>query len=245
MADLTQDPSAPAREFSPAIMRLAERYGMTPQAIEQIIAGSPANGIEQGFPTVAGAPATDAALSGAISEPLSASPGVAAKAVERPRPTGLGLPLAMVLILLIGVGLTLSVKQGCFQRRDSGPTNLSAARDTLQAQQTDSAKQASEPPIEPSSVAPPQVPPESLVTPRESPAGTTGPTSNAGATNMAQAKKESAHRVTRSVRKPTLTTSSPLEAEERLAELRAAGNSRARIVRNGDEENPSYRVYTR
>lgn len=243
MAESPELPDVNDREYSPAIRRLAERYGMTPEAIEQIVTG--ANAVAPGPTVTTHAPSAVVDRAPAQhSAPLADAPDNRKAAVPPSRtPSGPGLPIAIAIVVLIGLGVALSFKQGCYRQRGSDEALRPNVSDTLQSQQIDAAKQASEPPVQPTPVTPPQVPPEALNTPRETPPGTTGPPPPSD--NQAQTAKSAPRSTGTRPAKPVLSTSSHLQAEEQLAELRANGNMRARIVARGTGAKRTYKVYSR
>lgn len=239
------------RPHSPAVQRLAERYGMTPDAIEQIISGTssirePA-ALESvnAEPVIVEAPQTVAATDARPDRRLPReNPRVATHPPRDPK-SGPGLTIALAVVVLIGLAVALSFKKGCYSQRSAVVKFKPNATDTLQRLEAEAAQKASEPPT-PSPVTPPQVPPEALVAPKESPKGTIGPPSSAGATTMQEAIKESQKSAPHSATpKPALTTSSSLEAEERLAELHASGSRKAKIVVKGSGSRKTYSVYKR
>jgi hypothetical protein len=258
MSELSDDRPMPERTYSPAVQRLAERYGMTPDAIEQIITGTSAiepNADENTMPASTAAANVPVAAPVADVRPTSPetprpkpeNPRAAAKPALGTPKSGPGATIAIIAVAIIGLAIALSFKKGCFQQRNFSDRFRPNSTDTLQKMEAEAARQASEPPVQPTPVTPPQVPPEALVVPRETPTGTTGPPSSAGATTMQEAVKESKAAVKKPAPapKPILKTSSYMQAEERLAELHASGFTKAHIVAKGTGERKTYSVYSR
>ena len=208
------------RSTSDRASRLAERFGMTRADMEGLLTETHAE-----YPNAPLPPATltphvpiERAAETITTPPASSTP---APVQPQSKPLSGGFIAGLFTVLLIGLGIALSFHQGCFQQRHE----ISAAKpvDTVQNMLNNAAEQASTP-RPPTNVPPGEVPPESLVVPREEPPGTSGQPSNSGSTTESQAKRAAV-----SAPRPVLQTSSEFEAEERLAELRADGNSHARI----------------
>jgi hypothetical protein len=244
MAELPEVTPVNDREYSPAVRQLAERYGMTPESIEQIVSGTATRSDATTPPVAEVAHEPSVAPTNVPVTPPVMERKTSARVPPARAKSGPGLPIAIAIVTLIGLGVALSFKQGCYRQRGSEQAVRPNASDTLQSQQLDAAKQASEPPVQPTPVTPPQVPPEALNVPRESPAGTTGPAGSPSKTTSPTSGTTSGATKPR-VRKPVLTTSSTLQAEEHLAELRANGNMRARIVAHGSGAKRTYKVYAR
>jgi len=200
---------------------LAARFGMTREAVEQLLHQTHAEYPAASLPTE---PTAKTPIEQAAEKLPVTTEAVLPPATHPPaKPLGGGFIAAIFIVLLIALGVALSFRQGCFHRR----AERQAAKpvDTIQTMMNDAAKQASAPPLPATTVPPGEVPPEALVVPREEPPGTSGPNSNSGITTEAQALQ--ADRLASP--KPTLVTSSNFEAEEELAQLRAGGKTHAHM----------------
>jgi hypothetical protein len=200
-------PEAPT-PLSPTSERrqqLAERFGMTPDAVERILTDTHD---EYAATTVAS----------------EQNPPVAKRTSSG---TGGGLTAAILVALFVILGITMSFKKGCFEQRNHASKVAQKPVDTVQTMMNDQTQAASTPPVTPSDVDSNEVPPEALVVPNETPGA-----SNSGITTMAQAVRQS---------RPVAVTSSYFEAQERLAELKSEGRSRARMVRRKGQ----YEVFAR
>jgi hypothetical protein len=201
--------------------RLAERFGMAPADLDELLSATHA---EYGT-------SNEAALNkSASSEPASPTPVPPARtpieqAAERiapvpapkPRRTpppnkqlSAGTIIAIFTVLLIALGVAVSFQEGCFRQRKDRVAQKPI--DTVQRMLDTAAARASAPQA-PTQVPAGQLPPESVTIPREAPVGTTGPPAPAASHTA----------------KPLLSTTSEFQAEEKLAELRADGNTHARL----------------
>lgn len=158
-----------------------------------------------------------------------AAPAEPTKVVQKHIPSGGGGLMAAILVaLFVILGITMSFNKGCFEQRHHAARMASQKPiDTIQTMLNNQTQAASTPPVTPTDVGPNDVPPEALVAPKETPNA-----SNTGITTMAQAEKSS-H-----------VTSSNFEAQERLAELKSEGKTKAHIVRHKGRV-PSYEVQER
>ncbi len=154
---------------------------------------------------------------------------------SRPQPLSGGALAIIFAILLIGLGIAFSINQGYFQQRSSrtstavNPTHPKPA-DTVKNNPSDSSEDEPTPPFQPTAVPPGQLPPEAEVGPPTSPAPSNPP------------KHTPTHHARSSAAHPLLQTSSEFDAEERLADLRADGNSKARIKAVHKHGTVSYQV---
>jgi hypothetical protein len=230
--------------------RLAERYGMTPEAIEAIIRGtaqeypkttpqsdlpptSPHEAlIEQAASTLS---ESDTMAKSSKDNPTAPTAKPPVKTVEK-KSIGGALLAGIFTLLLIALAVVASLQRGCFRQRH--PAESLKPIDTIQSLLTQQAERASTPPQSPTQSSPNEVPPEALVVPREEPPGTSGTASNSGITKEAKAEKS-----TGIAGRPELSTSSNFEAEERLAELHANGARKAHMkaVRKGNAM--IYKIY--
>ncbi len=187
--------------------RLAERFGMTRADIEHLLT------------------ATHAEYSGDTPPPpgLLQTPTVLpeqpiVRSASNPKPLSGGFLAVIFAVLLVGLAIAASLKEGCFPQRSDrrmAAENRSHPKpvDTLkkmqnpEAGQADSSSNQPTAPIPPTNVAPGELPPESL----------------------SGIPKSIAHHVKSASPRPILQTTSNFEAEERLADLRADGNTKARI----------------
>jgi hypothetical protein len=184
--------------------RLAERFGMTRADVENLLTETHAEYSADALPPMLAPDAPIEQAARAI--PNAESPAIPPAVSTRTQPLSGGFIAVLLTVLLIGLGIALSFRQGCFQQRHEG--QAAKPVDTIQNMLNNAAEQASSP-RPPTNVPPGEVPPEALAVPREEPL---------------------VHHTDRiAASKPALETSSNLEAEERLAELRASGNSRARM----------------
>ena len=235
---------------SPIAIKLAERYGVTPDAMEAIIS---ATGHEYSPAPSANLPPSEHApeapiehaasmlasseISSLLNENNPTAPMPAPIVIHETKPLGSGVLTAIFTLLLIALGIALSFQRGCFRQRRL--SEITKPVDTIQSLLSQQAQKASTPPQNPTQVSPEQVPPEALVVPREEPPGTSGTPSNSGIMSEAEAEKASGI----SSPKPVLQTSSNFEAEERLAELRAGGFAKARIKAMHKGGGTVYRIY--
>ncbi|MDP4199966.1 MAG: hypothetical protein Q8922_08250 [Bacteroidota bacterium] len=219
---MSDAPNMPNKETS---RNLAERFGMTREAVEGILGDTHRE-------YVATTPSSAAATEGV--QEISPSAPVIAPVLIKPKSNGRFMA-AILVVLLIGLGITLTFRKGCFEQRQRGSAERSKSIDTVQNLLSREAEQASTPPVPPTQVAPGQVPPEALATPREEPLS--------GAQPSSIASKRGAR--SDQVQASPFTTSSGLEAQERLADLRASGNASARVKRLHRHGVTSYRVYER
>jgi hypothetical protein len=194
--------------------RLAERFGMTRADIEHLLTATQAEYSKDTPPP-----------SALLPEPPIARPR------SNPKPLSGGFLAVVFAVLLIGLGIAASLKQGCFpQRRERRiaeenrlhpkPVDTSKKTENPVAAQADSSGEQPSAPIPPTNVPPGQLPPESL----------------------AGIPKSTAHHATPASPRPLLQTTSNFEAEERLADLRADGNTKARIKSVRKHEAISYPV---
>jgi hypothetical protein len=150
---------------------------------------------------------------------------------SNPKPLSGGFLAVMFAVLLIGLGIAASLKQGCFQQRSERriaaenrlhpkPVDTSKKTQNPATGQVDSVSDQPSAPIPPTNVPPGQLPPESL----------------------AGIPKSTAHHATPASPRPLLQTTSNFEAEERLADLRADGNTKARIKSVRKHGSISYQV---
>jgi hypothetical protein len=199
------------------VTRLAERYGMTRADIELLLTATHAEYSKDTPPTPALLP-----------EPPIARPR------SNPKPLSGGFLAVVFAVLLIGLGIAASLKQGCFpQRSDRRMAAENRAHqksvDTLKktqnpaASQADSSSEQPSAPIPPTNVPPGQLPPESL----------------------SGIPKSIAHHATPAAARPLLQTTSNFEAEERLADLRADGNTKARIKSVRKRGAISYQIFSK
>jgi len=208
--------------------RLAERFGMTRADIEHLLtqthseySGSPIATAENPI-----APAAD-------STPITQAPVIPPPRSSKPQPLS-GASLAIIFaILLIGLAIALSLKQGYFQQRSDRKTaadNRSRPKlaDTMSNKQSDSTGDESAPPFQPTTVPPGELPPEAQVSRQ--------------ITAAHPARKTSTHAIHKTSAHPVLQTSSEFDAEERLAELRADGNTKAHMKSVHKHGTVSYQV---
>jgi hypothetical protein len=217
---------------------MAARFGMTREAVEELLHQTHAEYPDATMPPMEPAAKTPIELA---EEKITNTPEpVATPPLPRAttKPLGGGFLAAIFIVLLIVLGVALSFSQGCFHRR----IGQQAAKpiDTIQTLLNNAASEASSPP-QPTNVAPGQVPPEALIVPREEPPGTSGPPSNSGITTEAQALKAEQN-VPHS---PTFVTSSNFEAEEELARLHAEGRSHAHLRSLRTRGGIRYRVFSK
>src|SRR5581483_10634386 len=201
---------------------LAERFGMAPEDVERLLEETHREYAGEVLPPVSSigtSPVEEAAAKLPSAENESVPP-----ATTGARPLSGGFIAGLFTVLLIALGIALSFREGCFRQRHAREAQKPV--DTIQSLLNRATTQASTP-RPPTNVAPGEVPPEALVVPREEPPGTSGPASSRGITSESEALKAD--------HLPTLETPSNFEAEERLAELRANGNSHAHMkaVRRG------------
>ena len=142
--------------------------------------------------------------------PQTTAPATVAAPVttsSKPKPLGAGSLAIIFAILLIGLMIAFSLKEGYFPQRQD---RIAASENRSHAKPADTAKtdDQSPPPFQPTTVPPGELPPEAQVTVPHSVIHT--------------AKSATADR-------PMLQTTSNFEAEEKLADLRADGNTKARI----------------
>jgi hypothetical protein len=191
--------------------QLAERFGMTRADVENVLTETHAEYSGDALPPAMLAPEAPIEQA-ARATPNAESSAIPSAASTRTQPLSGGFIAVLLTVLLIGLGIALSFRQGCFQQRHE--REAAKPVDTIQNMLNNAAEQASSP-RPPTNVPPGEVPPEALAVPREEP-----PANHADHTAAS---------------KPTLETSSNFEAEERLAELRANGNSHARMktIRKG------------
>jgi hypothetical protein len=168
---------------------------------------------------------TNAEYSSGNPAPSAPAPAALSTAtVSKPKPLGAGSLAIIFAILLVGLMIAFSLKEGYFPQR---PDRIAASENRAHAKPADTAKtdDQSAPPFQPTTVPPGELPPEAQVTiPHSVTHGVTNSTKPA------------------SVR-PALQTSSEFEAEERLAELRADGNTKARIKSVRKHGTVSYQVF--
>jgi hypothetical protein len=161
--------------------------------------------------------------------PKSSLPPVesAAPASSHPKPLSGGVLAVIFTILLIGLGIALSLKQGCFeQRRDrlAAPDNRSHAKPADSTKNIqDQEPEQSAAPFPPTTVPPGELPPEAQV----------------------KIPKSITHHAKAASPRPLLQTSSEYEAEERLADLRADGNTKARIRSIRKHGTVSYQIISK
>ena len=217
--------------------RLAERFGMTREDVEHLLSATNA---EYSSPTL---PPTEIAeespierAAERISSPPTSQPTVPTSTSQN-KPLSGGVIAGIFIVLLIGLGIALSFREGCFEQR--GMKQASKPVDTVQRILDSAAEQASAPSA-PTQVAPGELPPESTTIPQESPPGTTGPPSHS--TSPSESKPASPHGAA-SASKPLFTTTSEFQAQERLAELRADGNTHAHILAKRKGGSLSYQVF--
>ncbi len=146
-----------------------------------------------------------------------------------PKPLSGGVLAVIFAILLIGLGIALSLKQGYFeQRRDRSvaPDNRSHAKpaDSAKITQDQEAEQSAAP-IPPTTVPPGELPPEAQV--------------------KIPSPRKTTHHTRAASPRPLLQTSSEYEAEEHLADLRADGNTNARIRSTRKHGTVSYQVLSK
>ncbi len=140
----------------------------------------------------------------------------------QPRPLSGGALAVIFSILLIGLAIALSLKQGYFPQRSD---RIAAAENRAAAKLADTTKNQdqSAAPFPPSVVPPGELPPESQV----------------------EIPRKIAHHVSAAAPRPLLQTSSEFEAEERLADLRADGNTKARIKSTRKHGTISYQIFSK
>jgi len=188
---------------NPLANRLAERYSMTAEDADELVSKTQREYSGTTLPPVE--PSNTP-----IEQAAARIPEVTFVRKQEKSLSG-GFLAAIFTVLLIGLGVALSFQKGCFQQRHQPkPATTVDSVESLLKQQADSASTA---PAAPTQTSPGKIPSEALSTPREEPPGTLG---------KSAAKGLGRHRA-------TLRTSSNFEAEERLAELRANGYSRARM----------------
>jgi hypothetical protein len=218
---------------------LAERFGMTPGAIDDLLRGTHEEysatpslpPVEARIPT----PIEEAATLLETSEPEnmttpSNTPSPQSSEVKRisTMPVSGGFIVAVFTVLLIVLGIAVSFRRGCFEQRK----DHAAAKpvDTIQNMLAQQAEKASTPPVVPTQVPPDSVPPEALAIPHNEP----GSSGNAARSSVA------AH----GPGHPALETTSNYEAEEHLAELKADGNSKAHLKQIRKNGVTRYEVYS-
>jgi hypothetical protein len=130
---------------------------------------------------------------------------------SRPKPLSGGALAIIFAILLIGLAIALSLKQGYFQQRSD---RLTAAENRSHPKPVDTMKNVQNQEVE-QSAAP--IPPTTV------PAGELPPESQVGI------PRSVVHHAKPVAPRPLLQTTSNFEAEEKLADLRADGNTNARI----------------
>ncbi len=237
---MTISPTSPSGDRASA---LAERFGMTRDAVEELMQQTHSE-----YPTAAQPPVEPRAevpieRAADILRPTApstvAEPPPSTPARQSSKPLSGGFIAAMFIVLLIGLGIVASFRQGCFARRTG--TQAPVPTDTIAAMMQSAKNQASSPPVPPSPVAPGQVPPEALIVPREEPPKITKPPIHTGITTEVQALRAEA----KPVPKPVLVTPSNFEAEEELARLHAEGMSRSYLSAVHRRNGVTYRVYER
>jgi hypothetical protein len=197
--------------------RLAERFGMTRADIEHLLTNTNSE-YAGGSAPVPETPKPEAPVT-----PILQS--------SRPQPLGAAALTIIFAILLIGLAIALSLKEGYFQQRKDRQTVSNNSSQTKPADSTQkkpkgatdqasSEDDPSAPPFQPTVVPPGELPPEAQVG------------------NRIQAPR---HVATASAR-PLLQTSSEFEAQEKLADLRADGNTHARIKSVRKHGTVSYQV---
>ncbi len=225
---------------TPRASELAKRFGMTPEAMEELL--------QQTHSEYAGAllPPVEPKAETPIEQAAKSVPTFPETLPDTPQgkhptaqPISGGFIAAIFVVLLIGLGIALSFRQGCFHRR--GEQTSAKPVDTVQSMMHHAAAQASTPPQPITNTSPSEVPPESLVVPQEEPPGVTGPPTNSGITTEAQALRAEKQPVP----KPLLITASNFDAEETLAKLHAEGNRRAYMRAVHSTHGVTYRIYAR
>src|ERR1044071_336621 len=127
---------------------LAERFGMTPDAVERLLTDTHSE-----------------YSSGPVSEPETPPP-----AAKPPHTSaGGGLTAAILVALFVVLGITMSFNKGCFEQRNHAHEMAKKQVDTIQSMMNSQAQVASTPPVTPTEVGPNDVPPELLVAPKETP----------------------------------------------------------------------------
>ncbi len=219
---------------------LAERFGMTLDAVEDLLRGTHEEyAYPQSLPPVEdtpSAPIVEAAGMLAESEPMptnqdnptapaSSETSTTVVKTKSVMPVSGGFMAAIFTVLLIAFGIAASFSHGCFEQRKDHP----AAKpiDTIQNMLHEQDEKASTPPEPPTQTPPGQVPPEALAVPND----------KAPKTSEAAPLPHTSH--------AKLQTTSSFEAEEQLAELRADGNSKAHIKRIRKNGMMRYEVYSK
>jgi hypothetical protein len=211
--------------------RLAERYGMTRADIEHLLT--------QTHSEYSGSPiaTTETPIAQAAERtPIAQAPIIPPRKSSRPQPLS-GAALAIIFaILLIGLGIAFSLKQGYFQQRSDRKTSADnrpnpKLADTSKNSPSDSAETEPAPPFQPTIVPPGELPPEAQVSRQ--------------ITAPHPARKTAPHHIRKAGAHPVLQTSSEFDAEERLADLRADGNTKAHIRPVHKHGTVSYQVLSK
>src|SRR5579883_1251559 len=229
MAERPDESTTPSR-----VDRLAERFGMTKESVENLLRSTHESYSKIGTETILPpAEPPRAPIEEAAAKIPSVTPEAPKPVVPPKKGIHAGLMFALLTILLIALGLALSFQHGCFKQREE--KKIVKPVDTIQSILNNAAKNASTPPQPPSNVVPNVVPPEALVVPREEPPGTSGKPSSSGITSEAQVEGATTR---------PFETRSNFEAEEKLAEMRANGNTRARMRAIRRHGSVVYQIYS-
>ena len=205
---------------------LAERFGMTNEEVEELLRATREEYSAQNK-------IPEETLPPPILQP--ATPEQSADSFKGPPVSGVFLAV-LFAALLIALAIALSLQQGWFKQR--GETKPVAQVDTIQHLLNHAAAQASTPPEKTSDLPADEVPSEALAVPHEEPPSKSAPAASSGRNRNILRPEPITHR-------PALTTSSNFEAEEQLAELRADGNSKARIKTTRKGGGHRYEVFAK
>jgi hypothetical protein len=212
--------------------RLAERFGMTRADVEHLL--TQMHSEYSGGPTPTAAASEIPIALEASGLPISKNPVIPP---SRPQRLSGGALAIIFAILLIGLAVAFSLKEGYFQQRSDRKTAADnrphpKPTDTAPNSQSDSTEDESAPPFQPTTVAPGELPPEAQVGRQITPAHPARKTSTPRHIRKASAR-------------PVLQTSSEFDAEERLADLRADGNTKAHIRSVHKHGTVSYQVLSK
>jgi len=209
--------------ISPTALKLAERYGIAPDVMEQIIRDTRAEALGKQIPAMNAPPATRLNVPHPpgevpnswweqhtiVEEPKPVAPVIVEKNSETVERKSDGVPLAAVALGIIGV-LALIAVVFYFGKFPQGSKNESR----VQTASIDT------PPPAP----PPPAPLDTMATPPK--------IASPGEPSATPAKMTAKHKVTtrKAHASQPYVSSSSLSAEERLAELRADGDNSSQIV---------------
>ncbi len=217
---MAERPNQPSNSERTA--RLAERFGMTRADIEHLLTQTHSEYSGDAVAPAVVRPTEPVPIASA--KPVDASPA----ASSRPQPLSGTSQVIIFAILLIGLAIAFSLKQGFFQQRSDRRVaqdirSIPKPADSVRNNQKDTTDDQSAPPFQPTVVPPGELPPEAAVS----------------------SQITSPHTVHKATVHPVLQTSSNFEAEERLADLRADGNTKAHIKSIRKHGAVSYQVLAR